>query len=295
MDVSIACRVGGYRPNRTTKRGLSAACCAPRADHFQTARQKQQALWRDICDTKYQRLPPWTPPWALPLGTASTLLRMARDPTFVREVVDAPYTNRSDVRPDREKLFHRLGVCATGEFTPCAGSSLPGVLGAPTPLVMRLSIATVPALFAPGMALKFFRDAELSSVNILAAPGLDPQPSGDFFAHPAHTIVDPPQTLVARAFFEFLGKRHDPYGMNLRQALALSEQAPRVPSKLTFMPLVRLPNVAAKNFREALAGMPVGAPLWQVWADGRPIGCVRQTSAFVASSFGDRRLHFAHD
>ena len=262
-----------------------------------TARQKQQALWHDICESRYQRLPAFSPPWAAPVETAKTLWRMACDPAFIRDVIDAPYTDPGDDRPDREKLFHRLGTCALGEFTPVNGLSAPGVLGTPTPVLMRLSIATVPALFAPGVAFKFFREGAWGSVNLLAAPGLDPQSENDFFARPSHTRVAPPQTALARGFFELLGKRHDPYGMDVPQALALPQapaMATQAPSKLTFVPLVHLAQVPREHFREGLGQLPTGTPLWEVCADGQRLGQIRQTSPFVASTFGDRRLHFSH-
>ena len=255
---------------------------------------KQHAVFRKIAQSRYDTLPPWRAPWEQPRATAVSLLRIALDPAFQKNVVDAPYHTRGDERPEREKLFHRLGACATCEFVPVADTHFAGVLAQATPGVMRLSLATTPELYAPGIAIKLFRPGDLESVNFLAAPSLDPQKSRDFFAHAAHTTVPAPTDPLARAFFSVLGARHPPYSLDVRTAMDQGDACAVVPEVLTFEPLQHLGVAEHRDLRTALEELPVGEKLWSVHANHVPVGSIWQTSRFMSSVYGDRILHFAH-
>ena len=259
-----------------------------------SARAKQFAMLKKILDSRYETLPPWRAPWQQPQTTMESLGRILLDKGFQKEVVDAPYHIRSDERPPRDKLFHRLGTCAACDFRQHPLSPFTGVFAQPAPVVVRLSLATSPTLYAPGLAFKLFRDGALSSINLLAAPGLDPQTSRDFFAYPAHTTVPPPTDPLARAFFAVLGSRHSPYSLDLRAATEQEGGDTVVPKVLTFEPLQHISGSANRDLRDELAEMVPGKDLWEVHAEGVPVGTIRLTSRFFASSYGDRVLHFPH-
>lgn len=277
----------------------------------QSAETKRDAVWTQIAAEPYTG----DLPTKGVIGAAAKLIwsRLTLKPTF---------DDQGDVRPDRSKTFHRWGTAVKVRFVPereGMAQRLPGAeaanvggytgvfaTGAVGIARLSLGLGNLDALWAPGIGLKLFVDGK-PSVNVHAIPRDGAQKSKDFLAPALSSEIDP---TPLDGFLKFSSKANP----NLRTVkhLAMVEAdgtavaEPKAPHHVAFRAPAGIafsapPAWGQEDFRTSLAKIPAGTTLYEVWAydatgteGGTKIGTLVTESAFVASSFEDRRLHFHH-
>ncbi|KAG5185879.1 hypothetical protein JKP88DRAFT_310977 [Tribonema minus] len=230
----------------------------------------------------------------------------------------ASFLNDTDERnPDVQgnaKPVHTEGVSGAVELVPEPGTKYTGIFQSGGIGILRLSRAANLSPFTPGLALKILVDGR-PSVNFHAMYSLDGQKSdGATFRHPFTTHVDPGRALKIKAgalLFRIAlpSISDDPAARpvdteTLPQLEAASIRAdgaavdmPNAPAAVRFLPQLQ-PAAAAVDpdeFREdVMAQVKPGDLLYVVEdGEGRRIGELRTTSAFVASAHGDG-MFFRH-
>jgi hypothetical protein len=276
----------------------------------QDAETKRDALWSAIEAEPYQAAD-------LPKGGAVTSALKA---VWGRLTLSGTFKDGDDLRDARNKTFHRWGTSVKVRYEPAtvgiAGrlsgdqtAPYTGVFASGAVGIARLSLGLgdIDSLWAPGMGLKLFVDGQ-ESVNVHAIPRDAAQESKDFMAPPLATMIDP---TPLDGFLKFGSKGANPRLRSVAHVAAVNgdgaaEEEPRAPHHLEFRPgqaiaYTSAPDWGNEDFRASLAKIPAGTLLYEVWAyaaedDPNPvrIGSVRTESAFVASAFQDRRLHFKH-
>lgn len=207
------------------------------------------------------------------------------------------FRRRDDALPGRLKLFHPYGAVACVALRPLP-SRYTGLLHSGAPGLVRLGWATDEKLAIQGIGLKLFVDGGATH-NCVAVPGFSGQDSDDFFARGVTTWPEAPTEPLIRALAALLQVVTPTPTVLSVASLATVERdgravaEPRAPRRLRFTPTGEL-STAGRDVREALAALPVGAVLYRVEDDDGPIAELVTRSPFVASSFGDRQLHFAH-
>lgn len=265
-------------------------------------REKQERLWREAAALPYRRLPA--------LGSAGVggsfgdTLRAFNKKLLDRTFASPEAGESRDVREPRTKIFHPFGAVAKVAFVPAAGHRYTGVLASGAPGIARLSLATDDATYIPGIGLKLLVDGG-ASLNVHAIPSFDGQNSRDFFERAPSTTIPPPSNVALKLFSRFARSIADPLSRSVahlgaRDAAGQAPLAPSAPQRLVFRPAdVHLPSGSAADFRDQLAAVAPGSVIYRVFAEGPTqapvhVGDVRTESPFVASSFGDRVLHFVH-
>jgi len=280
-----------------------------------SAAGQRAALWADVSAEPYEDLPD---PQGLDLvaSLSKSHLRKAFD-------------QDTDVRDDRRKTFHDSGTVALVDFVPAGAEGLSGRVdpgrAAPEPCytglfrsgaagLVRLSLADDAGAYIPGVALKLFVDGQPSK-NVLAIPDFNVQSSSDFFARSPTTLLPGPDAVEGWLrrqqirLFAAIQRRAVPEALKLSlNPLAEVDRSgapvadPCAPNQVIFRPgEVAIPADAEGDFRELIAehARP-GAVLYRLYAkdagsdEERFLGELRLESEFVASAFGDRRLHFVH-
>jgi len=247
----------------------------------------------------------WLP--ALQVGTG--LLGESMCPTF-RHPGDQLPLQGGGTRP---KVIHTVGSVGRVEWRSAGGHNYTGLFQGATQGIVRMSLAMQPdpstLTTAPGIGLKFLRDG-MDSANLVAMYSVDGQESWNFFKNDFSNHIPGislSKFVVAAKFAT--GTR------NIRQ-VGISDwakfgesgapvAAPSFPYRLRFHPTGSLafPDTYVQPTTEALATIPVGSTLYQVFAmDGpeelggseRRIGELVLVSEVVASSWGDQQLFFRH-
>lgn len=279
-----------------------------------TADQKAAWLWNSLIGaTAYGAtdLPALVLPFkTAPLDELSIVLK--------RDELNKALTRESDLMEvDRPKVIHAKGAVAAVELVPSPDSPFTGLLSAHPEGgalgLLRLSlVAKVDrrASFTPALALKLLIDgrpsADVLAMNHTVGQGRDfnlfsNTMTNDLSA--THNELRPAQRIMSRLFnrishqprkmiSDHLAREHrDGSGVNDVSA----------PDRLVFRPTAEAKALfddrAGVDFRLVLAEAPEGLVLYEV--DGiagsqtHPVGRLRTTTRFVASSGGDR-LYFRH-
>ena len=271
-----------------------------------TATQRQEQLWARTCATAYAVLPSTAEaPMGQPLKALGIIGSMLWSKTFRQETVFKPFDVSSDLRPDRQKLFHTFGTAAKATYIPEQNHPYDGIFRTGSPCYVRLSLASSEDNYVPGVSVKFLVDGK-PSVNIVALPSLDSQTSHDFFARECTTYF-PPATGPARVLETVLGWLSRGRGINPRkiclQPLADTTRsggtviAGRAPDRLILRnPGHHLDPTGQQDFRQALADrFEKGDSLCELWSDEVKLGTLQLDSKFVPSTFGDREVSFQHN
>lgn len=265
-------------------------------------RDKQEQLWREAAALPYRRLPA--------LGSAGIggslrdTLRVLNKNLLERTFTSPEVGESRDVREPRSKIFHPFGAVAKVAFVPAPGHRYTGVLHSGAPGLARLSLATDDRMLIPGIALKLLVDGA-ASLNVHAIPSFDPQQSRDFFERAPSTTIPPPNNIAIKLFSRFARSTADPLSRSVahlgaRDAAGQAPLGPYAPQRLIFRPGdVHFSSSSAADFRDQLATVAPGSVINRVFAAGPNqapvhVADVRTESPFVASSFGDRVLHFVH-
>jgi hypothetical protein len=283
-----------------------------------SAAAKQECIYRAVVSTTYTTLPK--------IGSAGVgdafkdtigALRLGQLAKTFKEATDA--------RCARTKIFHPFGAVATVSYEPAMATEglAQGLLGAKAPAtpvpahpytgffktgglgIARLSLATDEKTFIPGIALKLLVDGK-PSVNIHAIPSFDGQTGRDFFERAPSNSIPTPSNFVIKLLTKLFAFVANPLYRSVAPIAAIEPNgsvvaAPRAPYQIFFRAAdVHFDPAATTDFRDELASIPPGTVIYQVYAREKDsttevhIGDVRTTSRFVASSFGDRELHFEH-
>ena len=279
------------------------------------AEEKQNFLWeKEILSSQYDRLPPLKKIDVL--GLFLTVLRKKMD----------RFADRSPRR--WKKAIHAHGSVAKIKFVATADSPFTGLFRGADYGLLRLSVTGEPSDrgFAPGLAIKLFRDGK-PSANFSALVSLVGQ--GDdynFFANEFSNIVPIVNSFGPR-FINFIFRRVSKYPTKLYlQDLAeidrrgYHESKPYYPYQIFLVPnpQIQFPSTP-HDFREDLATIPAHTNLFSLYAvapeqvgdkaakraintidkseyrqQAQLIGQIETTSQFVASFYGDSLLFFRH-
>ena len=276
---------------------------------------KQNFLWEQgILSSQYDRLPPLKKIDVL--GLFLTVLRTKMD-------------RLKDRSPRKwKKAIHAHGSVAKIRFIATPDSPFTGLFKGADYGLMRLSLTGDPSDrgFAPGLAIKLFRDGK-PSANFSALVSLIGQ--GDdynFFANEFSNIVPVVNSFGPR-FINFIFRRVSKYPTKLYlQDLAEidrqgeRESKPYYPYQIFLVPnpQIQFPSTP-HDFRDDLATIPAHTSLFSVYAvtpeqvgdktarravstidksgyrqKAQLIGQLETTSQFVASFYGDSLLFFRH-
>lgn len=286
-----------------------------------TGCQKSEFLWSKIQDTKYDSLP------ELEKFGFWELWRMAIPHLLLPKV-----TPGSDFSPKPwTKFIHKRGTTALVEFVPNEAASKYSGLFSSGPLcgLLRLSVTFRPDPeddrgFAPGLALKIFRDGA-PSANVSALVSLEGQGGNhNFFAAPLTNIV--PEIsglgaqLVRRVFSKYSDRPEEVKIENFfsQDLWGKAVESPVSARQIFFVPKAHKTSEEAHDFRESLAQIPEGEEIYEVKlvpaeAQSRvnydsyteeekikaleiaeTVGVIKLKSSFVASSYGDDRILYRH-
>lgn len=223
----------------------------------------------------------------------------------------------------RQKVLHEFGTVVAVRFNAIKSAlGLSGIFSFGSQYgLLRLSLAVKPKQkseikFTPGIALKFFVDAD-DSVNIFALPSLDGISTTDLFSENYVTALPEPKPSFVGAIGAHQFERGEEIaGFEDCTILALTNDHVAQTGEhgeknvvVTPYSLIFAPSVYAKSllhdregdYRELLNGKGNGETLFEVYAVmtkgdalGHHIGSIVATSDFVASKYGDKKLRFAH-
>ncbi len=279
---------------------------APLPEEYETwaAAAKLDHLWKErILPSRYETLPALTPIHVL--GLFLTPLRIKMD-------------RQEDQVPRRwRKAIHAHGSVARVQWRARAGQPYSGLFQGAEHGLIRLSLTGDPQRrgFAPGLALKLFRDG-CASANLSALVSLTGQNGNhNFFANELSNIV-PVVPEFGPKLINQIFRRVSRYPTRLYlENLAEIDQKghrveqPRFPEQVFFVPNGELvfPEAPGHDFREDLASLSSGTLLYEIWAppprqDGEgdrrdqaePIADLLLTSPFLSSAYGDSHLFFRH-
>lgn len=270
--------------------------------------EQQAALYALVRDGAYEVQPPIAWPFAGPIGQVRMIAGLLFSSTF-RENLTSTFRISSDVREERTKSFHTFGVTGAVRFEAEVDPSSPytGLFVTGAPALIRLSIAADKSMYTPGAALKFFVDGK-PSVNMHAIPNLDALRTYDFFEQDFTNKVPVPQTFGGMGLRMSLnplvpGFTHLPLTkLAETDSTGMASTGPvRAPEQLLLKGVKHFDAEAQQgDFRDALRTMfSPGDTLFEIFGrDGdeaeRRLGRIVLTQPLVASSFGDRHLHFHH-
>lgn len=298
-------------PSRSQLCARSTPIQAATNPHESAPLVARQALWQEVEESAYASLPELR--WSF--GSLPSLLgllwRIVWNADLRSNVLDATFAQPEDIRPDREKIFHTYGTVAKVMYEPFKGNHpFTGLFASHTPLpaLIRLSLATDESNYVPGVALKFFVPNN-KSLNVHAIPSLSGQKSKCFFAEEPTTSLPKasfPALLLEKALATLREPRH--LVLDVLAQVQADGCATAEPAKAPFRLIFRNGSYqevdtkgCQEDFRSYLAARyRPKDELYQVWAteqegsDPVCIGRIVMDSDFVASSFGDRRLHFQH-
>ncbi|MBL4845374.1 MAG: hypothetical protein JKY65_07610 [Planctomycetes bacterium] len=274
--------------------------------------QKRNLLWKAITEGDpydMEKLPT--------KGAITGALRLIWGKFSLRSTFD----DDLDIRPKRFKVFHRWGTAVKVRWEVAQPGIVGGLLGTQparhpytgvfkdgTVGIARLSLGLgdVKKLWAPGIGVKLFVDGQ-PSVNILAIPRAGAQPTKNFMAPNLDTKIDP---TPLDGFLKWAAKA-DPTHRKTDNVAAINAKGeavanPKSPFRLEFRPGTSIqysgtPHWGFEDFRVSLQRIPAGTVLYEVWAVSddahvKPvkIARLRTESAFAATKFQDRELHFKH-
>ena len=236
--------------------------------------------------------------------------------------------------PKRPKAIHAYGTVARIKFVvdPSVQTPYTGLFqsGAPCGLIrMSLGVKPKPEGIIPGAALKFYVDnnsngafVQPQSQNIVVMNQVDFVPGYNIFELPFSNILPPPVAagqiaggLYFKGALAKLGAKDTrPEHLTVEHLAEYTADGKviakeRAPYRITLVPTKTATALMANSkinadFRVELTRFPVGGVLYEVYVDdttiyhaepyGAHIGQIVATSDFVASTYGDEILHFAH-
>lgn len=274
------------------------------------ASQKQAFLWDEkILKSQYDQLPPLQKIDVV--GLFLTALRA-----------------KMDLRSDQalrnwKKAIHAHASIAKVKFIPASDTPFTGLFQGADYGLLRCSVTGDPADrgFAPGLAVKFLIDGKPSE-NFSALVSLTGQGNNyNFFANEFSNIV-PVVNQVGPKLINFIFRRvtKHPTKLSLEDLSETDQQGqpqsnPCYPAQIFLVPnpAVQFPDSPPHDFRNDLATIAPGTPLFSVYAvdsslekketstldqplrqNARWIGFIETTSEFVCSAYGDSQLFFRH-
>lgn len=278
------------------------------------AEQKQAWLWNSLIgSTAYGAtdLPALVLPFkTAPIDELSIVLK--------KDELNKALTRESDLMEvGRPKVIHAKGAVAMVELVTSADSPFSGMLAPPSnggaAGMLRLSlVAKVDrnAAFTPALALKLLIDgrpsADVLAMNHTVGQGRDFNLFSNTMTNDlsdTHNELRPAQRIMSRLFSRI---SHQPRRM-ISDHLAIEHRdgspvhAKVAPDRLVFRPTVEAVSLfedrAGVDFRLVLAEASEGIVLYEIdgiaGSETHPVGHLRTSSRFVASSGGDR-LYFRH-
>jgi hypothetical protein len=259
--------------------------------------EKQARLWREVSSAPYGSPLP-------ALGSRGVGENIMDTFGALRlKLLDRTFSDASDQRAPRTKIFHPFGASARVVYEARSGHPFTGFFASGGIGLARLSLATDDQSYIPGIGLKLFVQGR-PSVNIHAIPSFDEQTSRDFFERAPTNEIPAPTNFAIKLFSRIARRIADPLRRPLDHIAAISADgravsAPVAPRRIHFRPArVHFPATSPEDFRIQLATVPVGSVIYAVYAETDAgevhIGDVRTQSPIVASEWSDRSLHFLH-
>lgn len=278
----------------------------PKAYQLLSAEAKQEVLWNQhVLPSRYKKLPSYLS------FDPKQIIGSAVGFADLRTV----FTRDSDVMPfGRRKMIHSFGSVAPVEFIGDPTSRFTGLFREnKVPGLARISLAAPPLVAGniPGMGLKLFVDGKPSAniivMNSVNGQGANTNPFAKSFSN---IIPSPEGVLLTLGALRFMGAVKDPTELSLKQVAQFEKSGAEVASPVTPYQVVFVPTKIAaisvaehskKDFRQDLAMIQAGTPLYDVYAKASPgsplekVGSLKTTGPFVASEFGDAHLFFQHE
>lgn len=257
----------------------------------QSAKAKQQLLLKKIAADST----PGTYPGAVSILTG-----------MMGESMKVSFETQSDVFPEpRTKYIHTVGTVAPIRWESSGDHGYAGLFQGAEYGLIRLSAAAEPGSsgFAPGAAVKLFRDGRPSS-NFQAMPGLNRQPCEDtnFFKNDFTTHIAGADDIVTK-----IGTKKFWQASYCQLMVGVSDFAdgkPDFPFMLTLRPAsglnVDCPCMDYAQCLRNIGGLASGSALFDVLATAapgdspQPIGRIVLTGSFSSGSFGNEQLFFKH-
>lgn len=226
-----------------------------------------------------------------------------------------------EVRVGYEKPIHPYGAIAQVKFVASPDSPYTGLFKGVDNALLRVSITANPegGSFAPGLALKLFRDG-MPSQNVSALYKLSGQDQDyNFFANELSNVIPiefDARSLLSTAIFARVSSRPTQISVNGFADFDQFGQAvdtPKQPWQLYFSPAEGLAFPSeAHDFRNDFLNLKKGTLIYKIYASDDEgvdyteineerrrgaiyIGDIITTSRFVASDYGDRLIFFKHN
>jgi hypothetical protein len=276
-------------------------------DNYQnkSALEKQDLLWKQIENTKYDKLPT-----VLSGLDMSNLLKV--------DYITKTISHESDEMPSkRKRLIHTFGSVAKITFTPKSSTpAFTGLFSSIVPGIIRASVVRYdPNNLMPGIAVKFLIDGH-PSLNTHLLHNIDGQGKNyNYFAYPFSNIIPPPTSSVMRAFLDVFTKAarvFNPDANAMKVSVAAFAEInvdgskvtdPLAPEQIFFYPAIEISQDSKdkRDFRIKLSELHVGTKLFDVYVNNPSdknnlllIGEITLDSQFVASRYGDDIIFFQH-
>lgn len=219
----------------------------------------------------------------------------------------APFDDRADVRPERQKLFHPSGALAKVVFEPVAGSPFTGLFQSGAVGIARLSHSVKNG--PQGLGLSLLVDGRESRA-LQASYDLETMNPGDFFDRSLSNVLPKPRGLAMRVLGAITGliAGSDPLAVEVaqladvdRHGTPVPKDRVRAPYEVFFLPADAHTDADPKtDFRDDLAKIPPGTVIYEVYGretrNGPAIllGKLRTQSELVTGPFADRVFHNPH-
>jgi hypothetical protein len=282
-----------------------------------TACEKQDVLWKNILDTKYDSLPEFRKFGAFQLRRMSY------------QEIGLKGSRQSDFAPeDWVKYLHARGSIAKVKIISKGSHEYTGLFKGADCALLRLSLTFKPTRsrsVAPGLALKVLRNT-MPSANVSALVSLQGQEDDyNFFKNPLSNIVP-----VGTSFGEkrvhniFKEASNYPEELSVQEMAAIGTDGVRLesyksPRQIFFLPNPNLTFKSKKHdVREDFETIPTDTLIYSIYAmpekydsydyvtnykisdiknfasEAVHIADIYSTSEFVSSAFGDDGIFFRH-
>lgn len=269
------------------------------------ALEKQELLFKQIENSKYQKLPT--------VGVSFFDMINLFDVKYLTKTI----SHQSDEMPaKRKRLIHTYGAVAKITFKPSIDTPYTGLFKSIVPAIIRASVVRYdPNNLMPGIAVKFLVDGA-PSVNTLGLHNIDGQGKDyNFFANPFSNIIPPPKSSLMVSVLDAFTKAAKIFNQEAN-AMKVSlndfarinsdgsnEDNPISPEQIFFYPTkdVLQDSKDNRDFRIKLSELPIGTKLFDLYAknpdstnDLLLIGEITLDSPFIASKYGDEKIFFQH-
>jgi len=287
----------------------------PLPENYQdlTASEKLDPIWENVESSIYHD--DQLPQWGMPIFLWDALTKGLFSKKFLTKTL---MTVNDEMPDNRKRLIHTYGTMCKICFESNGNHPFTGIFesGAQHGLI-RISLTLPAKSFTPGFGIKLLVDGQPSR-NVPVIPFMNGQQDDhNVFRRSGRNHVTKYQNKILFLIL-MLALKHTVRPLKPKSLKwhyipldAMSSvhsdgtvvDSPNIPYQMSFLPTpeAQLSRGPAPDYRIKLKSIKPGTRLYDIVASESeestpiPIGCIRSTSDFVASEYGDKTIFFQHD